>query len=76
MSFVGYVNSLFIEIGILRKLANDIFSQSKVIDADEEVIDYIAKERSVDAQRRNENESNLQALTDILNVLQNTQIEQ
>lgn len=76
LSFVGYVNSLVIEIGILRKLANNIFSQIKVIEADENLIDYIAEERPADIQRRNEVKSNLQTLTEILDVLQNTEAEQ
>jgi uncharacterized protein (UPF0335 family) len=76
LSFVGYVNSLVIEIGILRKLAHDIFNQSKVIGADDKVVDDIAKERPVDTQKRAENEKNLQTLTEVLEVLQITDIEQ
>ena len=76
LSFVGYVNSLVIEAGILRKLSNDIFSQRKVREATEKMVEDIAKERPADTERRNENEKILQILTNIQTILENTDVDQ
>ena len=48
LSFVGYVYSLVIESGMLRKLSSDVFSQSKIMEATDETMDNIAKERPED----------------------------
>jgi len=70
VAFVGYVNSLVVESGILRQLPNAIFSQEGMLDANQETINDIAAEEEGEAKKREENERDLDTLRRILNMLE------
>lgn len=63
MSFVGYVNSLVVESGILDELPTAILIQQFVMEElDEKDIDEIAVEPSATIQQREQDEKNLESL--------------
>jgi hypothetical protein len=70
VAFVGYVNSLVVESGILRQLPNAIFSQEGMLDASQETINEIAAEEEDEANEREENKRNLNTLRRILETLE------
>jgi hypothetical protein len=70
VAFVGYVNSLVVESGILRQLPNAIFSQEGMLDANQETINEIAAEGEGEAKKREKNKRNLDTLRRILNILE------
>ena len=70
VAFVGYVNSLVVESGILRKLPNAIFSQEVMLDANQETINEIAAEGEGEAKKREENKQNLDTLRRTLKMLE------
>lgn len=65
LSFVGYVNSLVIQAGILQNLPGQIFSQSEVRQASDNTVCNIAKERPARIEKRTESVRILQTLTEI-----------
>jgi hypothetical protein len=69
VAFVGYVNSLVVESGILRQLPNAIFSQEGMLDANQETINEIAAEEEGEAKKLEKNKRNLDTLRRILNML-------
>ncbi|KAN0099166.1 P-loop containing nucleoside triphosphate hydrolase [Hyaloscypha variabilis] len=70
VAFVGYVNSLVVESNILRQLPNAIFSQERMLDANQETINEIAAEEEGEAKEREENKQNLNTLKQILDTLE------
>jgi len=70
VAFVGFVNSLVVESGILRQLPNAIFSQEGMLDANQETINEIAAEEEGEAKEREENKQNLNTLKQILDTLE------
>lgn len=70
VAFVGYVNSLVVESGILRQLPNAIFSQEGMLDAKQETINEIAAEEEGEAKKREENKRDLNTLKQILKTLE------
>ncbi|PMD53355.1 P-loop containing nucleoside triphosphate hydrolase protein [Hyaloscypha bicolor E] len=70
VAFVGYVNSLVVESGILRQLPNAIFSQEGMLDANQETINEIAAEEEGEAKQREEDKRNLNTLRRILKILE------
>jgi hypothetical protein len=70
VAFVGYVNSLVVEIGILRELPHAIFSQDGMRDADQETINEVAAEEEGEGKKRGKNKQNLDTLRRILNMLE------
>jgi len=69
VSFVGYVNALVVEKGILQELPNAILTQKLVSYEDEEIIDKIAGEKEAHAKKRKQHEWDLQTLNGVLKTL-------
>lgn len=69
MSFVGYVNSLVVESGILRELPEVVLTQGRILREDAAVIEMIAGERPSDARKRERDEADLQTLCKVLETL-------
>ena len=69
VSFVGYVNSLVVENGILQKLPKAILTQKLIIHEDAAMIEKIAGEKEADAKTRERNERDLQTLNSVLKTL-------
>jgi hypothetical protein len=69
-AFVGYVNSLVIEIEILQELKNSILSPKSIRNADQVFINEIAAEDEKEVERREKNKRDLESLGQILNTLQ------
>ena len=69
IAFVGYVNTLVVEDGILRKLHRAILTQNEIRCADQELIDRIAPEDSRELDQQKQNKIALNILQNVLNVL-------
>jgi len=69
VSFVGYVNSLVVEKGILQELPNAILTQKLISYEDTEIIEKIAGEKEADAKKREQDERDLQTLNGVLKIL-------
>jgi hypothetical protein len=69
VAFVGYVNSLVVENGILHELPDALLTAQIIMGTDEEKIQEIAGEKEADVQARLQNEQNLKELTRILETL-------
>ena len=54
MSFVGYVNSLVVESGILHELPKAVLTQHQILREDATKIEVIAGERASDARSASE----------------------
>ncbi|KAH8820620.1 P-loop containing nucleoside triphosphate hydrolase protein [Xylogone sp. PMI_703] len=70
VSFVGYVNSLVVESGILDKLPDAVFSQQLIMGEDEKLIKDIAGVKEADAQKREQDLKDLNSLNTILGTLE------
>ncbi|KAK0625863.1 P-loop containing nucleoside triphosphate hydrolase protein [Immersiella caudata] len=71
VSFVGYVNALVVESGILRELPTAIFTPVIVMLQDDDVITSIAGEREGDAKRRERDQRDLEELCLVMETLEN-----
>ncbi|KAF3912441.1 hypothetical protein ABW20_dc0102752 [Dactylellina cionopaga] len=69
MSFVGYVNSMVVENGILRELPKAIFTQEHIRDEKAVMIEKVAGEREDIAKKRERDEQDLQTLKGLLGTL-------
>jgi len=69
VSFVGYVNALVVEKGILQELPNAILTQKLIIYEKEEIINNIAGEKEAHAKKREQMERDLQTLNGVLKTL-------
>ena len=69
LAFVGSVNSLVVEKGILQELPECILTNSTVRDLDHGMLECIAGERPGVAQKREQEERKLRALREILTTL-------
>ncbi|KAK5655661.1 hypothetical protein OQA88_5594 [Cercophora sp. LCS_1] len=69
MAFVGYVNSLVVESGILYELPNVILTQHRILVEDAAKIDMIAGEKASDARERERDQADLKTLKVILETL-------
>lgn len=70
MSFIGYVNALVIQNGLLRKLPFEIFTQEIISKQDAKTIAEIAGEKESDSKRRFELEEKLRILKEALAVFE------
>ncbi|KAK3296515.1 P-loop containing nucleoside triphosphate hydrolase protein [Chaetomium fimeti] len=71
VSFVGYVNALVVESGILRELPTAIFTPDIVMLESDNMINDIAGEKDTDAKRRERDERDLEELQAVMDVLEN-----
>ncbi len=62
VAFVGYVNALVVENGILQELPRAILTQDYIMTREESVLDKIAGERPSEARQREEAAAELAAL--------------
>lgn len=69
VAFVGYVNSLVVESGILRELPDAIFCQKLILDAEQNIIDDIAAEEG-DPEKREQNKRDFASLKRVLKALE------
>ncbi|GAB1311863.1 hypothetical protein MFIFM68171_02073 [Madurella fahalii] len=69
MSFVGYVNSLVVESGILNELSTAILTGSDINREDVAVIEKIAGEKASRARKRKQDECDLKVLETVLETL-------
>jgi len=70
VSFVGYVNSLVVENGIMQELPNAILTQQLIMCEGAETIEKIAGEREADVKKRERDEQDLQDLNGVLKILE------
>lgn len=68
--FVGYVNSLVVESGLMQELPNAIFSEQLMRYEEQRIIDRVAGEKEADARKREKNTRVLKSLKDILKTLE------
>ncbi|KAK3377308.1 P-loop containing nucleoside triphosphate hydrolase protein [Lasiosphaeria ovina] len=69
MSFVGYVNSLVVESGILHELPRAILTQHRILREDAAKIELIAGEKASDARKRERDQADLDTLKRVLETL-------
>lgn len=69
MSFVGYVNSLVVENGVLNELSVATLTGRDVIHADAAVVGKIAGENVSRARKRKQDEYDLKVLEAVLETL-------
>ena len=69
ISFVGYVNSMIVESGILARLPMDILSQEIIENKPAETIEKIAGEKGDAAKRRERAQKDSQVLSKTLETL-------
>ncbi|KAK3358775.1 P-loop containing nucleoside triphosphate hydrolase protein [Lasiosphaeria hispida] len=69
-SFVGYVNSLVVENGILHELPIAILTQGHIMGESEAVVEKIAGEREADVKQREREERDLKTMKDVMEVLE------
>lgn len=69
MSFVGYVNSLVVESGILDELPKAILTEDRIHCQDATKIEMIAGERASIARKRERDQTDLETLKKVLTTL-------
>lgn len=69
MSFVGFVNSLVVESGILRELPEALLTPERINCEDAATIEMVAGERPSDARKRQRDEEDLALLRKVLKTL-------
>ncbi|EAQ91194.1 hypothetical protein CHGG_03129 [Chaetomium globosum CBS 148.51] len=69
MAFVGYVNALVVENGILNELPSAILTQAHIVEAEASLLEKIAGERPSDAMQREKDKGELAALKEALKTL-------
>ena len=69
MSFVGYVNSLVVESGIVCKLPEAILTQRMIIGEDAAKVELIAGVKESEKKQRERDEMDLVALENVLRCL-------
>jgi hypothetical protein len=75
MSFVGYVNSLVVESGILQELPKAILTEGRIHGEDAAKIETIAGERPSDARQRERDRDDLKILKKVLETLKDSSTE-
>ncbi|KAK3933972.1 hypothetical protein QBC46DRAFT_92488 [Diplogelasinospora grovesii] len=69
-AFVGYVNALVVENGILDELPKAILTQKHIMDADASVLEKIAGEKPSEARQREKDNRELEVLKKALETLE------
>ncbi|KAK0701128.1 hypothetical protein B0H67DRAFT_650566 [Lasiosphaeris hirsuta] len=69
-SFVGYVNSLVVENGILHELPTAILTQEHIMGENEALVEKIAGEREADVKQREREERDLKTMKDVMEILE------
>ncbi|KAK4442178.1 P-loop containing nucleoside triphosphate hydrolase protein [Podospora aff. communis PSN243] len=70
VSFVGYINALVVESGILRELPTVIFTPIIVMLQNDDMINSIAGEKEGDAKRRERDQRDLEELRAVMETLE------
>lgn len=71
IAFVGYVNSLVVDEGLLGELPDSVFTQQIIMNTDDVTINNIAAESPRVAEQRAELQAELDVLKSVYEVAQN-----
>jgi hypothetical protein len=69
VAFVGYVNALVVENGILNELPSAILTQDRIVNAEAALLEKIAGERRSETLQREKDKGELKALEIALGTL-------
>lgn len=69
VAFVGYVNALVVENGILNELPSAILTQAHIVEAEPPLLEKIAGEKPADVMQREKDKGELAALEKALKTL-------
>ena len=76
VGFVGYVNALVIQNGLLQKIPYEIFTHEIISEQTARIVAQIAGEREGDQQKRTDLEEKLRLVKESLDVLDGYQDQQ